>query len=237
FADQFPTQQRRVAARDRLIDLGQSPAPVRVRRLPTYVTASDPFADPSFGACLSSSTGEAAISACRQAYTRFPDIPIVRVRLCGLLGSEINCQLSKSSTSSPPMAPSQGTTSGSDTGSGVATATTDPSANSAPGQQPSPSTAGTLQPATAAPDNNSSGSTAAALPPLPPAPDNNSSANNSSANNPSGNNSSGNNPSGNNSSGPSQSVLRPAPPSGSAPHPNQGDQERGRGNNQSGNNP
>jgi Caspase domain/Yqey-like protein len=158
FADQFPTQQRRVAARDRLIDLGQSPAPVRVRRLPT-VTASDPFADPSFGACLSSSTGEAAISACRQAYTRFPDIPIVRVRLCGLLGSEINCQLPK------PMAPGQGTMSGSDTGSGVATATTDPpqpatptpgtsdnnslgksgadytiASNSAPGQQPSPST-------------------------------------------------------------------------------------------------
>jgi len=230
FADQFPTQQRRIAARDRLIDLGQSPAPVRVRRLPTYVTASDPFADPSFGACLSSSTGEAAISACRQAYTRFPDIPIVRVRLCGLLGSEINCQLSKSSTSSPPMAPSQGTTSGSDTGSGVATATTDPSANSAPGQQSSSSTAGTLQPATAAPDsnssgNNSSGSTAGTLQPATATPGNNSS----------GNNSSGNNSSGNNSSGSNQSVLRPAPPSGSAPHPNQGDQERGRGNNSSGN--
>jgi len=209
FADQFPTQQRRIAARDRLIDLGQSPAPVRVRRLPT---------------------GEAAISACRQAYTRFPDIPIVRVRLCGLLGSEINCQLSKSSTSSPPMAPSQGTTSGSDTGSGVATATTDPSANSAPGQQSSSSTAGTLQPATAAPDsnssgNNSSGSTAGTLQPATATPGNNSS----------GNNSSGNNSSGNNSSGSNQSVLRPAPPSGSAPHPNQGDQERGRGNNSSGN--
>ena len=220
FADQFPTQQRRIAARDRLIDLGQSPAPVRVRQLPTYLTASDPFADPSFGACLSSSTGEAAISACRQAYTRFPDIPIVRVRLCGLLGSEINCQLSKSSTSSPPMAPSQGTTSGSDTGSGVATATTDPSANSAPGQQSSSSTAGTLQPATAAPDsnssgNNSSGSTAGTLQPATATP--------------------GNNSSGNNSSGSNQSVLRPAPPSGSAPHPNQGDQERGRGNNSSGN--
>ena len=163
FADQFPTQQRRIAARDRLIDLGQSPAPVRVRRLPTYVTASDPFADPSFGACLSSSTGEAAISACRQAYTRFPDIPIVRVRLCGLLGSEINCQLSKT-----PMAPGQGTTSRSDADTGSSTAATDPSAN--PGTSP-PATnpSGTSQPATN-PSANPAGQQPVGTPPPAPTP-------------------------------------------------------------------
>src|SRR5262249_20384459 len=62
FADEFPNQERRLVARDRLVDLGQSPAPVRVRPLPTYVTTGDPFADQSFGACLSASPGEAAIS-------------------------------------------------------------------------------------------------------------------------------------------------------------------------------
>jgi uncharacterized caspase-like protein len=92
FADQFPNQQRRLVARDRLVDLGQSPAPVRVRRQPTYVATADPFADQSFGACLSSSPGEVAISACRLAYIRFPEIPIIRTRLCNLLGSA-NCEL------------------------------------------------------------------------------------------------------------------------------------------------
>src|SRR5262249_20214270 len=104
----------------------------------------------------------------------------------------------------------QGTMSGSDTGSGVATATTDPSANSAPGQQPSSSTTGTLQPATATPDTSG----------------NNSLGNSPSGNNPSGNNPSGNNPSSNNSTDNQSGVASP-PPRGSVslPHPNSGDQE------------
>src|SRR5262249_19599333 len=86
FADEFPTRQRTVAARQRLDDL----APARRERpAQTYTTAPAPSHNRVINACLAGGGAE----ECERAFALFPDEPVVQQRLCGLLGEGAGCAL------------------------------------------------------------------------------------------------------------------------------------------------